>query len=145
MTTTKTTRTPSSPAETFSLQQYRSFLIRGIATRISSRVLCAANAAFLIFMNHLSPYQIAGSALAAIVISLLWQSEFVLLTAQIDNIEEAMAKRSGDEWEDIYIKLRYLPSGYSLLRRLISREPLLWLSITIVIILLRIFLPNASS
>ncbi len=145
MTTTKSTREIISSVESFLLQRHRGILIRAAAAVISNRILLAANAAFLIFMNHLSFIQLAGSALAAILISLLWHYEMKAMNIDLRNIEEKLAKRSGDEWEDTYIKLRYDPPGYKLQKTYLRLEPFLWLLVIGTLIVLRIFIPNTPA
>jgi hypothetical protein len=118
----------------FLLASHRMLLVRLIATRISCRLINLMNAAFVLLVDHLSSTRMVASASIAFFVAYFLLFEEREVVSSISILEETIAKRSGDEEEDFYIKSLYRPAKY----KLPNIEPLFWLVLIIGLIVLRL-------
>jgi hypothetical protein len=88
------------------------------------------NVGLLAFLNHLSLPQLAMSAALILVLSPLWNLERDSANDQLRAIQEALAVRSTEVWEDAYIKRRYHGSVATVANWVLYYEPWLWLVVT---------------
>jgi hypothetical protein len=119
------------------LQEHRMLLNRQLAIRLLYRLLCALNVGLLAFLNHLSIPQLAMSASLIVVLCPLWSLERASSNEQLFAVQEALAVRSTEVWEDAYIKRRYHGGVSSIANRVLYHEPWLWLVVTLVLTVIR--------
>lgn len=130
-------RNPASTAEAFLLQRHQMLLLRQLAIRIVNRSIYLAIIGFAVLIDHPLVFSLGASMYVSCLITFIWHFEGQSLNRQLTALEETIAKRSSDEWEDTYIRSRYHMSpffgtGYSVLAFSILRfEPLLWFSVSI--------------
>lgn len=139
----KSTQESRSSVEAFLLQRHRMALTRLTATRITYRILFFSVDMSLILVGTVSRIMWIASTCVGCLITLLWHYEYRGMNIQIRAMEETLAKRSGDESEDFYIKSQYLPPRSVLIYRFLNLEPLLWLFLTILLGLLRTIIVQA--
>jgi hypothetical protein len=122
---------PDLLAQTVLLEQYRLLLARQNTIPILGRVLSFMTIAFVAISTHLSLVQSGAAVLVSIAITYTWSYELRLVSRQARNLADDLARKSGDEEEDFYIKSQYNIRKLVSARSPTSCEPLLWLALTI--------------
>jgi hypothetical protein len=122
---------PDLLAQTILLEQYRLLLVRQSTIPILSRVLSFMTIAFVAISTHLSLVQFSATVLVSIAITYTWSYELRLVSRQARNLADDLARKSGDEEEDFYIKSQYNIRKLVSARSPTSYEPLLWLVLTL--------------
>jgi hypothetical protein len=112
-------------------------LIRAVAIRVSNRLLLLAVAGYLVLPDHLSLFKLAVSFPIAVLIAYLWFKEMRILKLRLNTIEKMLTERSGEEWEDLYIKSRYRDSEHKSLSRPLFFEPIIWSLLILLVGVLR--------
>src|SRR5262249_3741401 len=69
--------------------------------------ICFTMTGFLILMDHMSLVELTVAFCVAFLVTFLWNYEQLSLAEQLGTLEGELARRTGGEWEDIYIKSRY--------------------------------------
>lgn len=134
--------------EAFLLQQHQAYLYRLVVSGIFYRVACLAIVGFVVLVNYLSIFQFEASGLVAFLIANLWFSERRIVSLQLTTLEQSLAQRSGDDWEDFYIKSRYETSSSERVLFgpwLYKLEPLLWLVLIIALASFRFWLERSKA
>jgi len=149
MTATKSNQERETAVEAFLLQQHQARLQRLVISRIFYRAVCLANVSFVVLVNRFSLIQTVASASVAFWIAVLWYYERQNIFLLLSSLEQSLAQRSGDDWEDFYIRWRYQTSKSTKLSDragliLVRLEPLLWLLLILALVSLRIYLEKAN-
>jgi len=121
------------------LQQHRWYLTRNLVNRLANRILLILCVGSMALVNHLSLTHLIASISVALMLTYHWHYERGLLKINLKSLEEILAKRSGEEWEDIYIQTKYLTSGHRNKFRAFVPEPLVWAVFVTLLGLLRFF------
>ncbi len=136
----KAIRTEKNTVPDLLLQQHRVELIRAVAIRVSNRLLLLAVASYLVLPDHLSLFKLAVSFSIAVLIAYLWFKEMRILKLRLTTIEKTLTERSGEDWEDVYIKSRYRDSEHKTLSRPLFFEPIIWSLLILILGVLRFYL-----
>ncbi len=116
-----------SSVEAFLLERYRALLVRLVAVQISNRVFSLLTIAFLVVADSLLRSRLNYFVLyAALFFTTFWFFEQRNLSLQLRGLEEILARHTGGEWEDSYIKSTYFTSEQKLWSRLFRLEPVIW-------------------
>jgi hypothetical protein len=124
------------------LQQHHTTLVERLVLSVLGRVLSLGVALYVTIPGTLTPTQVAGSALAAVLIAVGWIFETGRLGARSAGLERTIARRTDPDSEDLYIGSRYFLSlGEGDMRSSILSlyEPLLWLMLNVGLIILATF------
>lgn len=122
------------------LQQHRESLVGARLVRTSSRALFLLMASVLVLVNSFSAIHLIATVSIASLLACLWYSEKRRWTSLLLKFEEVLARRSGDEWEDIYIESRFHRSEQERSHRLLTHEPLIWAILLSILAALRFYL-----
>jgi hypothetical protein len=90
--------------------------------------------AFVLLVNQLSNTRFGAAMGIAMLVYSLWYSEEKETEYRIRRLEEEMAKRSGDEEEDFYIKSLYQPSTHLFSEFFLRKEWLFWFTLMMLIL-----------
>lgn len=101
-----------------------------IVLKISNRVLFI----FLIILGIKSGkdimlFHFVILSYIALLLGILWFFEQRSINSQIFNLEQTLFTNEGPEYEDVYIKTRYVKYQSYFSQKLLSLEPVIWLSL----------------
>ena len=128
-----------SSVEAFLLERYRALHVRLVAVQISNRVFSLLAIAFLVLIDSLLRNRLIIVLYAAIFFTTFWFLEQRTLSLQLRGLEETLARHTGGEWEDFYIKSTYFTSEQKLWSRLFRLEPVMWLLLIFTVTFMRFF------
>lgn len=116
------------------LQQHHILLVRSLVNRILIRTMFLLEIGLLILVTSVSLSHLLASISVACLIAGVGYSERQFVVSRLRSLEEMLAKRSGDEWEDVYIQSRF----YTLQHKPLALEPFLWAAIAIFLGIFRL-------
>lgn len=122
------------------LQQHRWNLTRTLVSRLADRALFILNVGGLALVGRLSLIHLLAAISTALLLAYRWYYETGLLSLRLKALEETLAKRSGEVWEDIYIQTAYRISSHRTKFGAYVPEPVVWAALVIALGLLRFFL-----
>ena len=126
------------------LQQHQASLLRGITVRISNRFLYWSVITSLVLVNRLTVWHLIATITVATFSAILWSSEKRWIQVKKMAFQKTLAERSGEEWEDIYIKSRYHTSAQAKKRRALDAEPIIWAILVALLGIIRFYLERKS-
>lgn len=115
------------------LEQYRLLLVRQMVLPMLYRVLLFVIAFFVNF-THLSIAQLASVSIITLLITFTWFYESRSVVNQAQKLADSLAEESEASAQDFSIKLEYRLKTSDLFRRFIAVEPIIWLSIIIIVL-----------
>jgi hypothetical protein len=126
-------REDSAPVQAILLQRHQACLRTIQVSRWMGRAISFAGLLTGGFM-HLTMGGATAFAVYAVVllITFLWQVEVIAAEKELKVLEEKIVKKSGGEWEDIYIKMKYEAVPGRLIAWLLRIEPDLWMAMAAV-------------
>ncbi len=121
----------NSLAHTVLLERYRLLLFKQIIILVLNRVISLAIVGFVAISVRLSLVQLFAVALVSVVVTITWLYERRVANSQTQVLADNLARQSGKEELDFYIRSEYDVDRETPTRSLASYEPQAWLILTI--------------
>jgi hypothetical protein len=118
------------------LQRQRALFLRLTVNRIVYRVAALSLTALLVIWTSLSRLAIPFLSLLTVFLCAIWYVDVRQASRELHAIEEEIARRSPDQWEDAFIRTRFA-RGNVFGALILRDEPLFWTMLAIVAGLLR--------
>ena len=124
--TRKNSQNHDDSVEYLILQQHSSLLLRLSVNRIFNRAVFLVAAGYVALVSRISLFQMLLITIVSMLLAFFGTMEHRTVREQLKHIETALTRRSGEEWEDVYIKSRYrLPSSL-IFQRFFEMESFIW-------------------
>lgn len=112
------------------LQQHLELLRRSTLARFINRILFIVSIFLPMFLPKVSLLTSSLAITVAAFLMLLWKAERFSISIQLRALEETLARYTGGEWEDVYIRSRHYSVEARYSPMFTEIEPIVWFILT---------------